>query len=143
MIRLFEYDDISHVMEIERASFSDPWSFWVFADDICLDFSYDIVYEENGEILAYLLCWMNIDEAHLINIAVREDMRGKGIGKKLLINAFEEAKKRGIERSLLEVRVSNQSAIHLYESLGYKIIYTIKKFYEDNGENAYLMEKIF
>lgn len=143
MIREMKPEDVPQVIDIEKASFSDPWSFGSFMEDINLDFVYDPVYEENGRILGYGSCWMMPDEAHIANIAVREDMRHMGIGRKIVENMLKEAEKRGEERALLEVRVSNESAINLYESFGFVKIYRSKRFYEDNNEDAFIMELKF
>lgn len=140
MIRKMMPGDIDQVLKIERASFSDPWSYGSFLNDIYSDIPYDIVCEENGEIIGYASCWMMFDEAHLANIAVREDKRHLGVGKKILSAVFDYAREIGLEKSLLEVRVSNTKAVKLYESMGYKIIFTSRKYYEDNNEDAYVME---
>ena len=143
MIRGMNSGDISSVIKIERDIFSDPWSEYSFLDDIYGDIAYNIVYVENNEIIGYACSWMMLDEMHITNIAVREDYRGRGIGKEMISSLIEKAKTNKLNTSLLEVRVSNISAIRLYKKMGYEIIHQIKRFYTDNDEDAYLMKLDF
>lgn len=68
-------------------------------------------------------------------------MRGKGIGKQMLLKLMEEGTGMGVEAFTLEVRKSNGSAIHLYESLGFVTEGVRKNFYEDPVEDALIMWK--
>lgn len=78
-------------------------------------------------------------EAHITSIAVDSNHRRAGIGKRLLINALVSAKKMYLLSCSLHVRVSNEAAIKLYESLNFNKI-RIKENYYD-GEDAYLMRR--
>lgn len=79
-------------------------------------------------------------EAHITSIAVDSNYRRAGIGKRLLINALVSAKKMYLLSCSLHVRVSNEAAIKLYESLNFNKIRIKEKYYED-GEDAYLMRR--
>ena len=143
MIRLMAVKDVPKIMKIERSSFSDPWYPSSFIDDIYNQIGYGIVYEDNDTVLGYGCMWLMYDEAHITNIAVKESERRKGIGKSLLKALIDKAKSLDYERALLEVRTSNTGAIKLYESFGFKIIHTMKKYYINNDEDGYLMELRF
>ena len=79
-----------------------------------------------------------INKGHLVSIAVSDSSRRKGIGKSLLLHSMRAIKKYKIHEYVLEVRVSNYTAIRLYEKFNYKIE-SIKKNYYRDGENAYFM----
>ena len=102
-----------------------------------------IVYEKNDEILGYCGYYGVLDEAEITNVAVHPDMRNRGIGRDMVSALLSKANKAGIKRVLLEVRESNDPAIHLYEELGFKKLGIRKDFYEQPRENAYIMEMYF
>jgi [ribosomal protein S18]-alanine N-acetyltransferase len=83
--------------------------------------------------------WLMVDEAHIINIAVREVCRGKGIGELLLISSIELATALKASVVTLEVRVSNVIAQNLYTKYGFNQVGLRKKYYTDNNEDAYIM----
>jgi ribosomal-protein-alanine N-acetyltransferase len=83
--------------------------------------------------------WVLYDEAHVTTIGIAPHHRGKGLGELLLIELFEQAALRGAEWVTLEVRVSNDSAQALYEKYGFTRQGVRKRYYSDNGEDAYIM----
>ena len=83
--------------------------------------------------------WLIIDEGHITNIAVHPDKRGKGYGTKVTSAMMQAAVDVGVQYMTLEVRVSNEPALALYKKLGFKKAGVRKKYYEDNGEDAYIM----
>jgi [ribosomal protein S18]-alanine N-acetyltransferase len=83
--------------------------------------------------------WLMVDEAHIINIAVREVCRGKGIGELLLISSIDMAEMLKATVVTLEVRVSNVTAQNLYTKYGFNQVGLRKKYYTDNNEDAYIM----
>lgn len=76
--------------------------------------------------------------SHLVNFVLRKEFWGKGIGKNLMSYIIDETEKLGFSYMILEVNVKNKRAIGLYESLGFKIIEKIKKYYS-SGLDAYVM----
>jgi len=70
---------------------------------------------------------------------VSNPFRKRGLGKRLLAHALEEARRLGIERALLEVRPSNDAALALYASTGFAICGNRKKYYKDSGEDALVL----
>lgn len=131
--------DLKKILEIEKRSFKDPWSFRIFKHLLNNPFCWFKVLEKDENIIGYIVA---IDEGfafHLINIAVEEKERRKGFGKFMIKKFIEEAKNRGIEYLYLEVRQSNLNAINLYKKFGFKIFDIKEKYYPD-GEDAFLME---
>ncbi len=99
------------------------------------------VSDVNQQITGYVLTQVEDKvEAHITSIAVDPNHRRKGIGKRLLLNALIAAKKMYLLSCSLHVRVSNEAAINLYESLNFNKIRVKEKYYAD-GENAYLMRR--
>jgi ribosomal-protein-alanine N-acetyltransferase len=83
--------------------------------------------------------WIVYDEAHITTIGVDPIYRGRGFGELLLLGLFEEAIGRGAQWLTLEVRVSNEVAQALYRKYGMSVHLTRKRYYSDNGEDAYVM----
>lgn len=90
-------------------------------------------------VAGYVITGFMTDEAHILGIAVRGRLRGKGIGELLLISSIEMAIKNQSRVSTLEVRVSNHVAQSLYTKYGFKQVGERKGYYTDNHENAYIM----
>jgi len=92
-----------------------------------------------SNIAGYVSVWYQGEEAHITEIAVREELRGNGIGELLLIGSLREAGVYGSRVMTLEVRVSNFIAQRLYEKYGFKSVGTRKGYYSDNREDAAIM----
>lgn len=135
-----DQEHIEDVLVIENLSFSIPWSREAFIQEILYNqlARYLIVLDGNRAI-AYGGMWLILDEAHITNIAVHPDYRGKGIGKKLMQGLIDLTQGEGIMQVSLEVRKSNVVAIHLYESFGFQVEGVRKEFYFDNHEDALIM----
>ena len=95
--------------------------------------------ESGGEIVAYAGAWLVLDECHITNIAVRKDMRGKGLGRLVTQKLIQYATNLGSSYITLEVRRTNYTAQSLYKSLGFVQVGCRRRYYEDNGEDAILM----
>ncbi|MFL5762088.1 MAG: ribosomal protein S18-alanine N-acetyltransferase [Thermomicrobiales bacterium] len=83
--------------------------------------------------------WIMYDEAHITTIGVDPDFRGQGLGELLLVALIEESLRRGATWVTLEVRVSNDLAQRLYRKYGFIVQGTRRRYYSDNGEDAYIM----
>ena len=90
-------------------------------------------------VAGYVSVWFQGSEAHITEIAVRENLRGRGIGELLLIGSVRAAVKYGSNIMTLEARVSNFIAQRLYEKYGFKNVGTRKGYYSDNREDAVIM----
>ena len=90
-------------------------------------------------IAGYVGIWFQGDQAHITEIAVRESMRGRGIGELLLIGTVRAAYEQGLEEVTLEARVSNFIAQRLYDKYGFNEVGIRKNYYADNREDAVIM----
>lgn len=139
IIRRMERRDVDGVYEIERASFSAPWKRQDFVKEMtqnkCARY---LIAEEAGRIIGFAGAWIVLDEAHITNIAVDEAHRGRGIGRRLTQSLLQYAANLGVVYTTLEVRRSNVRAQNLYRSLGFEYVGVRKRYYVDNGEDAFL-----
>jgi ribosomal-protein-alanine N-acetyltransferase len=124
--------DVPDVIAVERASYTFPWSEGVFRDCIRVGYLCRVV-EANGELAGYGIMSYGAGEAHILNICVRADLRGQGIGRKLMLFLLERARAAQMEDVFLEVRPSNPTAIALYASLGFSQIGVRKAYYQAVG----------
>jgi ribosomal-protein-alanine N-acetyltransferase len=143
-LRNLRLRDLAAVERIERRSYPTPWSRSMFAGEltktssVCLG-AYDS--EVDDELVAYLIISRYVDAWHVMNVAVAPDYRGRGIATSLMERLFELTAGDGRRGYTLEVRVSNQSAIRLYEKLGFKARGVRRGYYTDNREDALIMWK--
>jgi ribosomal-protein-alanine N-acetyltransferase len=143
-IRNARVDDMDQVYEIEKKCFKDPYPKLLLITLYQLYPELFLVAEdtESGRIVGYVSGIIRRDGyGHIVSLCVDVDYRRRGIGG-MLMKIVEDSMKRlfGVCRFRLEVRVSNEPAIRLYISLGYRISSVLKKYYID-GEDAYLMIK--
>ncbi|WP_236021534.1 ribosomal protein S18-alanine N-acetyltransferase [Geomesophilobacter sediminis] len=132
---------LQKVLTIENASFSRPWTIRHFQDEIESPHALPIVAESpDGEVLGYLCPKVVLDEGEILDVAVAESARGKGIGRLLVEHALSWCRERGAAVVLLEVRVGNDSAIELYRRMGFTESGIRKRYYED-GSDALLMQR--
>lgn len=139
-IRRMTADDISQVAALEAIVFSEPWSLADFQKEAeTPEHCYLVAVEEDGLLLGYCGCWEVAGEGQIYNVAVREESRGLGIGKKLLAELLRQETERGIREFTLEVRADNEPAIRLYHSLGFEDAGIRKNFYTKPTADALIM----
>ena len=139
-IRRMTLTDVDAVAAIERATFPTPWSRDAFVQEMTANaVARYLVAEAGGEVIGYAGAWLILDESHITNVAIREDMRGLGLGRKLMQELLQYLSNLGAAYATLEVRVSNERAQSLYQSLGFIPVGRRKQYYEDNREDALLM----
>jgi len=150
-LRKFEMQDLQKVMFINRVCLPENYTDYFFLDLYRRFPESFIVAEQNGEIVGYIMCRIElgfsnfgfsglIKKGHIVSIAVLPEFRRKGIAKALINRAMEGMKLYKAKQCFLEVRVSNVPAVNLYKSLGFQITKTIHGYYAD-GEDAYVMSK--
>ncbi|HEX9350311.1 MAG TPA: ribosomal protein S18-alanine N-acetyltransferase [Gaiellaceae bacterium] len=141
--RKLKLRDLTAIEEIERSSYPTPWSRSMFAGElakpssICLG-AIDV---EANRLVGYLIISRYVDAWHVMNIAVAKDYRRRRIATRLIERLFEVTSGDGRRGYTLEVRVSNEAAIRLYESLGFKARGVRRGYYTDNREDALIMWK--
>lgn len=133
--------DVWEVAAIERQCFSTPWTEDGFSDTLQRDYALylSVRTAESPQIIGYCGLLQSFDEAEIVNVAVRGDCRGRGIGYAMLSELLERGRRRGIERFILEVRRSNTAAQSLYEKLGFTTAGVRRRFYEHPIEDAVIM----
>lgn len=138
--------DLDQIVELEKRAFSvGPYSKRMLRRMFQTQGSINFVVEEGGAILGYVSA-MPIDEStgDVESIAVDPIHQGKGIGSILLEQIENEMRKRGMKRSILEVRDRNYESIKFYRKHGYVQIYYMKTYYHEfyrGSKGAYRMEK--
>ncbi|MFQ5585801.1 MAG: ribosomal protein S18-alanine N-acetyltransferase [Thermodesulfobacteriota bacterium] len=136
------FADLKEVVEIERRSFPHPWSRAQFRRElinpISFSFAGKVEYKGRLRLVSYIVFWLVSGEGHILNVAVHPDFRHRGIARELITFALCNMEEMGAHDLFLEVRLSNNVAIHLYESLGFREI-GIRKGYYENGEDAKVM----
>lgn len=138
-IRRMEERDVQQVAAIEAESFSLPWSEQAFRDSLAMYHTIFLVADLEGRIAGYCGCYQSLEEAEITNVAVKQELCGKGIARELLQELFRVGTAQGVFAYTLEVRVGNTPAIHLYESLGFENVGIRRNFYEKPTEDAMIM----
>ena len=142
-LRVLGLGDLRAIEEIERRSYPTPWSRSMFAGELAKPSSICLgAFEaegEDGELCGYLIVSRFVDAWHVMNIAVDPDHRGRGIASMLLERLFELTVDDARRGYTLEVRVSNATAISLYERLGFEARGIRRGYYTDNREDALIM----
>lgn len=132
--------DLEEVLEVERASFPSPWSRQAFVRELTDNlYAHYIVARVGGRVVGYAGMWLVMGEAHVTNIAVRPEARGRGYGERLLRRLMEMAHAGEANRMTLEVRKSNVVAQNLYAKLGFTPQGIRKRYYTDSNEDAIIM----
>ena len=141
ILREMLVDDLDQVMEIETSLFTVPWTKEGFFTYLTREDTMFLVVEEKGKILAYCGLIMVLDEGDITNVAVRSDRQREGIGHFLMESLIRLADERGVTTIHLEVRVSNETAVRLYERMGFTRDGLRKRYYTDPLEDALLMTR--
>jgi ribosomal-protein-alanine N-acetyltransferase len=131
-LRPMALSDVPEVIAVERASYAFPWSEGVFRDCIRVGYLCRVV-ESNGAVGGYAIMSYGAGEAHILNICIRGDLRGQGLGRKLMHFLLERARAAQMQDIFLEVRPSNPTAIALYVSLGFQQVGMRKAYYQAIG----------
>lgn len=134
-------DDIPQVAELERKNFSQPWSEAGIETYLDSGSAIFITAKCGGKVAGYGALLRVLDESELVSIIVDEKFRRMGIAREILDIFYDMAKENGVEKIHLEVRKSNEPAVKLYESEGFKRVGLRNGFYDKPKEDAYLYTK--
>lgn len=141
IIRKMESRDLHQVAAIEESLFSDPWSENAFRDTLDQkEADFIVAVNEQEEVIGYCGAYRALDEAEIVNVAIRKSDQNRGAGARMVQALIEEEKKKGVCIFILEVRESNLSAQRCYEKLGFKGLGIRKNFYDCPKENALIMQ---
>jgi len=139
-LRPMQLNDLEAVMAIEPTIYSHPWTRGNFSDSLASGYSAWVL-EEAESMVGYALMMRVLDEAHLLNLSVAKLHQGRGFGRYLLQHMMMQAQCYNASNLFLEVRVSNTSAIKLYQSLGFCEMAVRRGYYpaHQGREDALLM----
>jgi [ribosomal protein S18]-alanine N-acetyltransferase len=138
-IRTLEIGDLGAIESIERRAYPTPWSRSMFASELAKPTSICLGAFEGDDLVGYVVNSRYVDAWHVMNVAVDPDRQRRGIATALLERLFEltgDDERRGYT---LEVRISNDGAIRLYEALGFEARGIRRGYYTDNREDALIM----
>ena len=138
-IRPLELDDLSDIEEIEQRAYPTPWSRSMFASELAKPTSICLGAFEGSELVGYVINSRYVDAWHIMNVAVAPERQRRGIASALLERLFELTRDDERRGFTLEVRVSNDAAIRLYEQLGFEARGIRRGYYTDNREDALIM----
>mgnify|MGYP001953974939 CR=1 FL=1 len=140
--RLLNVNDIDGILNIEHQSFTLPWSKEAFYNELTKN-QYALYVgledEVEGKIIGYCGVWIIVDEAHITNVAVLPEYRGRKLGEAIMRKVMDVAREKGAKTMTLEVRLSNYVAQSLYRKLGFQNGAIRKNYYTDNQEDAIVM----
>ncbi|MFT7579247.1 MAG: ribosomal-protein-alanine N-acetyltransferase [Myxococcota bacterium] len=141
--------DIEQVLGIELQSFTDPWPEEVFRAELRHSWSNCVVLRKSDpgglgadgpeHVVGYLVFWSVADEVHLLNVAIDPKERHHQLASRLMGHLREFAVDHTARFITLEVRRSNDAAIHLYENSGFKPVGVRPRYYANNDEDAIVM----
>lgn len=132
-------EDLAQVAAIETQSFSMPWSEDGFRQGLSQEGSIFLLAKEENKVLGYIGMYRSFEEGEITNVAVAPESRGAGVASALVAELLTRCRHQGVTRVVLEVRVSNASAIYVYEKAGFLRIGTRKGFYDFPKEDADIM----
>lgn len=122
-------DDLPEVLNIENSVYPHPWSRGNFLDSLYTGYESWVARDVDGALCGYFLLMIAVDESHLLNISVRRDLHGKGLGRLQLDKVVALSREKSMESVLLEVRPSNQRALKVYQDYGFVRIGVRKGYY--------------
>ena len=137
-IRPMEITDVEYICNIEQQVTPHPWRESQFVDSHAKHSCLVLVYE--GSVIGYAIYHIVVGEAEILNIAIDSNFQGKGYGRQLLEHIITVVTQQA-ERFFLEVRASNDTAIQLYESVGFVEVCLRRNYYQmaSGSEDAILM----
>ncbi|MBR2990319.1 MAG: ribosomal protein S18-alanine N-acetyltransferase [Solobacterium sp.] len=142
MIRKMTLADLDRITEMEQILLTSPWPRSAFEYELTGNPFADLrVYEKDGKIIGYVDWWIMYDRAEIATIGVLEEYRRSGYAQEMMDLLVNDAREKDCENVTLEVRVSNLPAIRFYEKNGFIKVNVRKNYYDDNGEDAWLMVK--
>ena len=136
------------ILQIEEACFSAPWTRKMLEVELSSNpFAHFLLAKRaplghvgSVSIVGYICFWIVFEEVRLMNLAVIESMRHKGMARALVMQALEVGLAQSAMRAVLEVRASNHAAHALYQGLGFRDVTTRPTYYTNPIEDALLME---
>jgi ribosomal-protein-alanine N-acetyltransferase len=141
--RLTTADDLDGVIDVERASFHNPTTReWYESEldrpDVCYVF---VLRTSDSPVAGFCAFWRVADQIHINNLAIRPELRRRGLGRLLLRRVLDEAERMGAVHATLEVRRSNVAARSLYEGAGFRLVGVRASYYTHPIEDALILAR--
>ncbi|MBS2023310.1 MAG: ribosomal protein S18-alanine N-acetyltransferase [Deltaproteobacteria bacterium] len=141
-LRPLRKDELPQALAVERAAHAHPWSPELLQRELDHDWSTVLCAVLPQDVIAgFAVFWSVHDEVHLLNVAVSPEHQRQGLGRRLLVELERRARAGSAALITLEVRASNEPALALYASQGFREVGRRKRYYSDNGEDAIVMVK--
>jgi [ribosomal protein S18]-alanine N-acetyltransferase len=137
-IRRLTYADLPQVIAIERRAFPTPWSLAMFVLELSKPSGICLAATIGDRLVGYLVCSRYDRVWHLMNVAVDLHLRRRGVATAMMHELFGRADGESTQYTL-EVRLSNRSAIAMYERFGFRPAGKRRGYYHDNREDALIM----
>ncbi len=138
-VRGLKLTDLNAIEAIEQVAYPTPWSRSMFASELAKPTSICLGAFEGLELIGYVINSRYVDAWHVMNVAVDPEHKRRGVATQLLERLFELTRDDERRGYTLEVRVSNEAAIRLYEQLGFEARGIRRGYYTDNREDALIM----
>ena len=134
--------DLEAILKVASSAHRAPWSREIFERELELEqgLTWGVV-APHGELIATLICWLVLDEIQVMDLAVRRDHQGAGLGSALMRQLELFGRQRGASQITLEAREHNVAALALYQRAGFAIVGRRPRYYTDSGEAAVLMTR--
>lgn len=145
ILREMTLADLDQVEAIDQVSFPTPWPKQAFHNELTHNqnaLCWVAEWVEPGHqpvLVAAIVVWLILDEAHVSTLAVHPGYRQRGIAQRLLAKVLLECVQTGAAQAYLEVRANNHAAQSLYQKFGFEAVGIRKGYYQDTGEDAVLM----
>ncbi len=143
-IRQMTHEDMPAVIDLEQAAFRNPWSPELLRRELDHDWSTILLVEDplpdgRRRLLGLAIFWIVQDEVHVLNVATAPEHRRRGVGRAVMHEVLARGRQRCCSLATLEVRRSNEAAIGLYKSLGFRSVGVRPNYYVDEKEDAIVM----
>lgn len=142
-INRVDVNDLDALSKIDVENFEDAWTYDMFKSELEHENSEYYGLFNDGEIIGFCGGWLVADEYQINKIVIDKPHQNKKLGQIFFTYVMQMLKLKGVKKALVEVRVSNMPAITVYEKAGFSTIDMRKKYYKNNGENAYVMVRDF
>jgi ribosomal-protein-alanine N-acetyltransferase len=148
VIEAMRREDLAHVMAIEAASFSMPWTEEMFTNELAARVPGGTLVARlptsgaPSTVAGYICVWVVADELHINNLAVHPRWRKRGIARALVHAALEHGNRQGAEFAFLEVRASNVVAQRLYRRFDFEPVGVRPRYYTHPVEDAVIMRRV-
>ncbi len=134
--------DVESIIVIESLAYDYPWTAGIFHDCLRIGYSCWIMGQQNP-VDGYGIMTIGAGECHILNVCIHPCLHNKGLGRMMLEHLLGLAAEYKADTAFLEVRPTNRSAIHLYDSMGFNQVGVRRAYYPagDSREDALIMAK--